>query len=87
LASHELLDYPKDYDTSYLPKIQSVKPEEVSAVASKRWDPSKLVVVVVGNEAAYRSVEQERSNPESALVKFDLRKLRFEEALVLPGNP
>lgn len=86
VATHELLDYPKDYDATYLPSIQGVNPQEVSAVASTRWDPSKLVVVVVGNEAAYRSVEQERSDPESALASFDLNKLRFDEALILPEN-
>jgi predicted Zn-dependent peptidase len=87
IASHELLEYPKDYDTSYLPKIQGVGPQEVSAVAAQRWDPKKLVIVVVGNEAAYRSLEQERQDLESALSAFDLSKLRFEEMLLMPGKP
>jgi predicted Zn-dependent peptidase len=86
LASQELLEYPKDYDKTYLGKIQEVGPTEVQTVAASRWDPSKLVVVVVGNDASYAALERERGNPNSYLAKFDLVKLSFGETLSLPPD-
>ena len=82
VASHELLDYPKDYDQTYLDKIQSVKPEEVSAVVSNRWDPSKLVVVVVGNDAALAALKRQQQIKTGHLHGLEIKELRFEEALV-----
>ncbi len=84
LASHELLDYPKDYDKTYLGKVQAVGPAEVQAVAASRWQPSKLVIVVVGNDASYAALEKERANAASRLAGFDLVKLSFSEAVDRP---
>ncbi len=81
VASQELLEYPADYDKTYLAKISSVKPADVTTVAAARWDPTKLVVVVVGNEQALAALEQERSRPGSRLAAFDLRKLSFDETV------
>jgi zinc protease len=83
MARHELLGYPVDYDASYLSKIAAVTPADVTAVAAQRWDPTKLVTVVVGNEQAYRSVEQAIGASTGRLSSFELRKLGFDEA-VLP---
>jgi zinc protease len=81
LASHELLDYPADYDKTYLGKINAVQPADVAAVAASRWDPKKLVIVIVGNEQALAALEQERKKPESRLGAFDLHKLSFDETV------
>jgi zinc protease len=84
LASHELMDYPVDYDKTYLAKINSVQPADIAAVAASRWDPTRLVIVVVGNETALEALKQEQANPESRLRKFDLVKLSFDEAVQKP---
>lgn len=84
LASHELLGYPADYDKTYLGKVEAVGPAEVQSVAASRWQPSQLVIVVVGNEASYAALEKERSNPTSRLAGFDLVKLGFSEAIDRP---
>ena len=81
LARQELLGYPDDYDSTYLAKIAAVVPDDISKVARERWEPNKLVTVVVGNEAAYAALERERSQPNSRLGKFSLQKLEFREAL------
>jgi zinc protease len=85
MASHELLQYPPDYDRTYLSKIATVGPSEVQSVAASRWQPDQLVIVVVGNEASYAALERERTRPGSALVGFELIKLGFDEALVRPA--
>jgi zinc protease len=84
LASHELMDYPVDYDKTYLAKINSVQPADIAAVAASRWDPTRLVIVVVGNETALEALKQEQAKPESRLRKFDLVKLSFDEAVQKP---
>ncbi len=86
LARQELLGYPSDYDATYLSKIAAVTPADVSKVAAERWQPDKLVVVVVGNEAAYAALERERSKPNSklgdnGLAGLSLKKLEFKEVL------
>jgi zinc protease len=86
LASHELLEYPKDYDKTYLGKIQAVGPAEVQTVAASRWHPAELVVVVVGNEASYAALERERGNPGSRLAGFELIKLGFKESVSFPPD-
>lgn len=83
LARQELLGYPSDYDATYLAKIAAVTPSDISKVAAERWQPSKLVAVVVGNDAAYAALERERSNPASRLSGVSLKKLEFREALEL----
>jgi len=82
LAKHELLGYPADYDASYLSKIAAVTPADVTKVASERWDPSKLVTVVVGNDQAYSSIERAMKEPGSRLGAFELRRLAFDEVVV-----
>lgn len=82
LAKHELLGYPADYDSSYLSKIAAVTSADVTKVASERWDPSKLVTVVVGNDQAYSSIERAMKEPGSRLGAFELRKLGFDEVVV-----
>lgn len=84
IARQELLEYPPDYDKTYLPKVLGVKPEEVREVAERRWDPSQFVVVVVGNETAYAELDKARQIENSPIHGLALTKLRFNEALAMP---
>jgi zinc protease len=83
LARQELLGYPSDYDATYLSKVAAVSPSDISKVAAERWQPNKLVAVVVGNDAAFAALERERSKLNSRLSGFSLKKLEFREALEL----
>lgn len=82
-ARLKLLDYPADYDQTYLKKVQEVTPEGVQEVAQKRWDPSSFVIVVVGNKTAYERLEKALQDKNNPLSSFGLNKLRFESAIVM----
>jgi predicted Zn-dependent peptidase len=82
-AKLELLQYPRDYDETYLSQIKSVAPEMVRTVARDRWDPRKFVVVVVGDESAYSSLQKATQSAESPLYRFELKKLSFDDTLVM----
>jgi hypothetical protein len=55
----------------------------VQQVAVKRWDPTKFVVVVVGDESAYSSLQKATQDDRSPLFRFPLRKLSFDRTLLL----
>jgi predicted Zn-dependent peptidase len=82
MARQELLEYPNDYDNTYLSKIEAVQPQQVSEVARNRWNPAELVIVVVGNEAARDALRREQAEPDSRLHRLALTELGFDEALV-----
>jgi zinc protease len=82
-ARLKLLEYPADYDKTYLPKIGVVTPEDVQQVAQSRWQEKSFVVVVVGNEAAYRALESSLRSGEGWKKPFELKRLRFESAIVI----
>lgn len=81
-ASLELLNYPADYDQTYLEKIDAVAPEQVTEVARSRWDPSQFVIVVVGSEAAFEGLAKSMQDKGGPLGAFGLKKLSFETAIV-----
>jgi zinc protease len=83
VARQELLHYPADYDQTYLPKIESVTARAVSEVARNRWNPSKLLIVIVGNEQALANLEAERAKTDSPLRNLPLSKPRFNETVVM----
>jgi predicted Zn-dependent peptidase len=82
-AKLELLEYPPDYDTTYLSKINAVDPETVRTVARDRWDPNKFVMVVVGDESAYSTLQKATQDSESALHGLAVKKLGFTDTLVM----
>jgi predicted Zn-dependent peptidase len=82
-ARLSLLDYPADYDQTYLTKVQEVTPAGVQEVAQKRWDPSSFVIVVVGNKTAYERLEKALQDKNNPLSSFGLSKLRFESAILM----
>jgi zinc protease len=79
-----LLDYPADYDQTYLTKVAGVTPIAVQEVAQNRWDPRNFVIVVVGNGTAYQRLESALADKSNPLSSFALSKLRFESAVVQP---
>lgn len=56
-ASLRLLGFPDDYDRSYTERIQSVGGAELPAFVERSWPNEKWLVVVVGREAALKSVK------------------------------
>ncbi len=82
-AQLELLQYPADYDHTFLAKIGAVTPEQVREVASTRWSPESFIIVVVGNEAAYNALKRAAQESGSPLRSFALEKLGFDSAIVV----
>jgi zinc protease len=83
MAKLRLLKYPEDYDATFLPKIEAVTPSDVRNVAKERWNRDKFVIVIIGNDKAYRELEALKTAQaqDSALQKFELIKLSFDQAL------
>lgn len=78
----ETLGYPSDYDQHHLEKIGAVDGAAVREVAVKRWDPSKFVIVVVGEKRAYCAMVSEREqNPDSVLASLPMQVCTFNETL------
>ena len=75
----DLLGYPKDYDLTYLPKIELVTDEQISAVAAKYWDINKAIIVVVGDKKAKKSLQDAIS--KRWLPNLPIKELTFEEQL------
>ena len=82
-VTQEIYGYPKNYDETYIDNIKSTNLNRVKEVANKRWDLSKLVVVVVGNTNAYNRVQEFVKDPSSILAGIPLKKVRFDEELLL----
>ncbi len=78
-----MLNYPLDYDTHHLDKVRSLTPDDIMQVAQKRWDLSKFVVVVVGDETAYNSLKSLKEDPASRIHGAPLRRVTFDQKLRL----
>lgn len=74
--------YPEDYDRTYLSKIRAVSAEDVRQVAGSRWDLSKFVMIVVGNQSAYNSLAQAQNDSKSDLKGFALKRVKFDQQLI-----
>ena len=48
-AQLALYDLPDDYFTTFVPKVLSLTEQDVTAIAAKHIDPSRLLTVVVGD--------------------------------------
>jgi predicted Zn-dependent peptidase len=48
-AQLALYDLPDDYFTAFVPKVLSLTEQDVTAIAAKHIDPSRLLTVVVGD--------------------------------------
>lgn len=85
-ALQEYLGYPKDYDATYLPKIARITPEDVRRTAERRWDRSKFVIVVVGDDTAYSAVQQALASGAPELSGYELREVSFDGRLKGAGG-
>lgn len=84
-AELKLVDYPADYDDTYLDKVYAMSVEDILSVAQKRWDLSKFVVLVVGDDKAYNSVKemlQSASETLPAIKSWKLHEVKFGEELI-----
>lgn len=82
----KLLNYPSDYDLTYLPRLRAVDTEGVLQVARSRWDLGKFVIVVVGNETAYNSLEKLSADRPPFLQNMKLYRVNFSQHLELPAR-
>lgn len=80
----KLLGFPTDYDQGYLGRIAALSARDIQEVASQLWDPKKFVIVVVGPESAYTSLESYVRTPGHALSGVSLRRGTFDQQLHLP---
>jgi len=53
VAQLALYDLPDDYYSLFVPRVESLTPEEVMAAAARHLDPDRLTTLVVGDEAAF----------------------------------
>ena len=52
MAQLALYDLPDDYYSQFVPRVESLTPEEVMRAAARHLDPSRLTTLVVGDAAA-----------------------------------
>lgn len=75
----KMLDYPEDYDRTFIDKVNTLELEDIKEVANKYWDLSKMVIVVVGNEKAYNAFQEKlQSDP---IFFNSIKTCKFEEDL------
>lgn len=77
------LQYPADHYETYLPRIAAVTPQDVGAVAVKRWASDRFVVVVVGDENAYNSLQTVLPQFPEGLRRAGIRLVQFDQRLIL----
>jgi len=80
-ALQQYLHYPEDYDATYLPRIGALTPEAIRLTAERRWERSKFVIVVVGDDTAYAAVQQALASGAPELEGFTLREVSFDGRL------
>lgn len=78
-----LLDYPSDYDSTYLDKVAALTAEEVRGVARQRWNMEQMAVIVVGNKTAYTSLETLMKDPPAVLKDYSIVRASFDQKFQL----
>lgn len=84
-ALQTYLDYPVDYDTTYLPRVAALTPADIRQVGMRRWDPARLVIVVVGDRKAYAAVEAALKSGAPELAGYSIQSLTFNGRLQGPA--
>ena len=82
-ANLKMLNYPDDYDATYLKKLAAVSRDAVKQVADDRWKLGEFVIVVVGNESAYTALEKALQDPPEELKNMTLHLATFNAKLQL----
>jgi predicted Zn-dependent peptidase len=80
-ALQTYLDYPTDYDATYLPRIAALSPEAIRRTGERRWDLSQFVIVVVGDDKAYAALRETLANGAPELAGYSLREVTFDKRL------
>lgn len=80
-ALQTYLDYPTDYDATYLPRIAGLNPEAIRLTGARRWDLSQFVIVVVGDDKAYAALRETLANGAPELAGYSLREVTFDKRL------
>ena len=83
MVTQEIYGYPPDYDEVYIDKIKAVSTKDIQNVARRRWDLSKIVIVVVGNANAYNRLKEIVNEPTSRLAGEIIHIAKFDEQLIL----
>jgi zinc protease len=86
IASQRLLGYPEDYDKKFMSELQNLSADKIKTVATTRWSPEQLVVVLVGNRTAYEQVVSSIKRGGQAakeLGQLPVETARFTTHLVL----
>lgn len=78
-----LLNFPETYDDTYVSKINDLTVGDVQEVANKRWDLDDLIIIVIGNDEAFRSLAELRKDGPQYLQKLPFREVTFDQKLVL----
>ena len=71
VAQLALYDLPDDYYSQFVPRVESLTPEEVMAAAARHLDPARLTTLVVGDEAAFGQDLDQLDLGAPALVSAD----------------
>jgi len=81
-ATLRLMGLPEDFDSTYVEKIEATTVEDVQKVALNRWDISKFVVVVVGNEDAYDHLQKFLKSNPGPLEGLEIKRMKFDQKLL-----
>jgi zinc protease len=81
-AIKQLLNYPKDFDQTYLPKIANTNEVDLVKVAKKYWQEDKLIIVVVGPTSVLKSLKKAQVNHLPVLKNRVIKSLKFRDGLV-----
>ena len=88
VAQLALYDLPDDYYSQFVPRVESLTPEEVMRAAARHLDPARLTTLVVGDVAAVRSGILAASiwaHPSSSLLIASSRPDR--DSSIFAGTP
>lgn len=74
-----LLGYPEDFDQRYLESIPKISPSDIQRIANSYFDPSHMVVVIVGDKRAQEAVLKFREQGEAVLRELPVFEVDFGE--------
>ena len=77
----KLLDYPEDYDQTYMDKVDSLNLKDIKNAANRYWDLNDLVIVVVGDKRSYNALKDNLDAKQQFLDKLHLKRCSFVERL------
>lgn len=81
-AVKDLLNYPKDFDQTYLPKIAKANEADLVNVANKYWQTDQLAIIIVGAKSVLENLKTEQAKGLPVLRGREIQELEFEEGLV-----